>query len=114
MVFSEIEIQRIKKIVGGFCTQKTRPDLKDKLRYDYIVEKQSVLICEIRPIWNNPEKFTKLHIAKITWVKNQKVWKLYWPRANGKFMQYEALPESQDLDKIVQAINDDVYHCFFG
>ena len=40
MVFSEIEIQRIEKIVEDFCTQKTLPELKDKLRYDYIVEKQ--------------------------------------------------------------------------
>jgi len=114
MAFSEIEIQRIKKIVGGFCTQKTRPDLKDKLRYDYILEKQSVFIREIRPMWNNPDEFTKLPFVKMTWVKSQKVWKLYWQRANGKWVQYEEFPQSRDLDEIIQAIDDDVYHCFFG
>ena len=114
MTFNEIENQRIKNIVGGFCNQKTRPDLKDKLRYDYIIEKESILIREIRPVWDNPEEFTQLPFAKITWVKSQKVWKLYWQRANGKWIQYDALPQSPNLNEIIQAINDDVYHCFFG
>lgn len=101
MAFSEIESQRIKKIVGEFCNQKTRPEFKDKLRYDYIVENQSVFIREIRPVWNNPNELTKLPFAKITWVNSQKVWKLYWQRANGKWMQYEALPKSPHLEVIV-------------
>lgn len=114
MSFNELEIQRIKKVVGGFCNEKTSPALKHKLRYDYIIEKQNVFIREIRPLWNNPEENTELPFAKITWVKSQKIWKLYWQRASGKWLQYEAHHKNKNLDEVIRAINDDIYGCFFG
>jgi hypothetical protein len=42
MAFSEIERQRIKKEVGGLCFQRTPPLLKDKLRFEYDIEKHNI------------------------------------------------------------------------
>lgn len=60
MAFSEIELQRIKKTVGGLCTKKTPEHLSDQLRFDYDVEGQSVVILEIRPVWNNPGEYLRM------------------------------------------------------
>ena len=51
MAFSEFEVKRIDKLVGGFCRRRTRPELADQLRIDYAVEGQSVIILEERPDW---------------------------------------------------------------
>jgi hypothetical protein len=88
--------------------------LKDQLRFEYEIEKQNVIIYEIRPVWNNPDKFTKSPVAKLTYVNNQKVWKLYWERANMKWVRYETKGSAKDLRALVQEIDNDDYGCFFG
>jgi len=114
MAFSEIERQRIKKEVGGLCSQRTPPLLKDKLRFEYDIEKHNVFIYEVRPAWNNPKEHTRLPFAKLTYVKSQNIWKLYWKRASGKWQGYEPKDSNKDLGVLVQEIDEDPYGCFFG
>jgi hypothetical protein len=114
MTFTDIDQQRIKNEVGGLCTKRTPAHLKDKLRFEYEIEKQSVIIYEIRPVWNNPDEITKSPMAKLTYVKSQKVWKLYWKRANMKWVRYEPKESAKDLRVLVQETDHDIYGCFFG
>ncbi|MBN2467405.1 MAG: DUF3024 domain-containing protein [Deltaproteobacteria bacterium] len=114
MAFSEIDRQRIKNEVGGLCSQRTPAHLKDKLRFEYDVEKQDVFIYEVRPVWNNPKEHTKLPFAKLTYVKSRNIWKLYWKRASGKWERYEPKDSDKDLGLLVQEIDKDPYGCFFG
>ena len=58
MAWNEIEICKIEKMMGVFCSEKNHPAVTDKLRYDYIVEKQSVFVREIRPVWIDLKQFT--------------------------------------------------------
>jgi hypothetical protein len=114
MPFNDIEIQRIKKEVGGLCSKRTPEHQKDKLRFEYEIEKQNVIICEIRPMWNDPSEITKLSVAKLTYVISNNIWKLYWQRANGKWLRYETSKSTVDLGDLVQEIDADIYGCFFG
>ena len=114
MAFTDIDIQRIKKIVGGLCSKRTPEHLKDQLRFEYEIEKQSVIINEVRPVWNNPNEFMKLPMAKITFIKSQKLWKLYWKRASGKWYKYKPKESDPELNSLVQEIDEDTYGCFFG
>ncbi len=114
MFFTDINLQKIKNEVGGFCSRKTPAHLKNKLRFDYEIEKQNVIIYEIRPVWNNPADFTKMPIAKLTYVNSRKIWKLYWKRANGKWDKYDPKESAKKLRTLVQAIEEDSYGCFFG
>jgi len=114
MSFNDIELQRIKNEVGGLCSRRSPTHLKNKLRFEYEIEKQNVIIYEIRPIWNNPNEFIKSPPAKLTYVISQKIWKLYWQRANMKWVKYEPKGSAQDLSDLVQEIDNDNYACFFG
>lgn len=49
MAFTELELRRIEKIVGGFCRRRTLPEFADELRMDYRDEGQSVVLYEDRP-----------------------------------------------------------------
>ena len=114
MAFTDIDLQKIKNEVGGLCSKRTPVHLKDQLRYEYEIEKQNVVITEIRPTWNNPSEFTKLPMAKLLYVNSQKVWKLYWKRASGKWVRYEPKESAKDLRVLIKEIDNDVYGCFFG
>jgi len=114
MAFTDIDLQKIKNEVGGLCLKRTPAHLKDQLRYEFVIEKQNIVINEIRPAWNNPSEFTKLPMAKLSYVNSQKVWKLYWKRASGKWVRYEPKESAKDLRVLVKEIDNDVYGCFFG
>lgn len=114
MAFTDIELQKIKNEVGGLCSKRTPAHLKDRLRFEYEIEKQNVVIYEIRPVWNNPDEFTKSPMAKLTYINSQKIWKLYWKRANMKWVKYEPKESAKELRVLVKEIDNDVYGCFFG
>ena len=114
MAFSDIERQKIENEVGGLCSQRTPAHLKDKLRFEYDIEKQNVFIYEVRPVFNNPEEYTKLPFAKLTYVKSQQIWKLYWKRASGKWERYKPKDSDRYLGELVQEIDKDPFGCFFG
>lgn len=96
MALTEIEIQKVKKVVGTLCSEKTPEHLKDQLRFEYEIEKQSAIIYEVRPAWNNPSEFTRMPLAKLTYVRTENIWKLYWKRASGKWVLYEPKESFKD------------------
>jgi len=53
MAYSDIELQRIKRDVGGLCEKKSPAHLRDQLRVEYKIENQSVILCEVRPQWGH-------------------------------------------------------------
>jgi len=114
MAFSEIDLQRIKKLVGGLCEKRTPEKLREKLRFEYEIEKQNVIIHEVRPAWKNPSEYTKLPMAKLSYVSTKKLWKLYWKRASGKWEKYQPNESNKDLGVLIKEIDKDTFGCFFG
>jgi len=114
MALTDIELHKVKKIVGGLCSEKTPEHLKDQLRFEYEIEKHSVIIYEVRPAWKNPSEFTRMPLAKLTYVKTENVWKLYWKRASGKWVIYEPKGSDRDLGNLVKEIDKDSHGCFLG
>jgi len=53
MALSELELKQIDQVVGGFCRKRSPPHLKDKLRLEYSIKGQDVVIFERRPRWGN-------------------------------------------------------------
>lgn len=114
MAFTDIELQKVKKIVGALCSEKTPDHLKDQLRFEYEIENQNVIIYEVRPAWKNPSEFTRMPLAKLIYVRTENIWKLYWQRASGKWVLYQPKKSSKDLGILVGVIDKDSHGCFFG
>lgn len=115
MAISEFERKRIEKYVGDFV-DKIRPplDIRHKLDIVYEISDQSFIIYEIRPRFDNPNKRIKTPVAKATYVKSRKIWKLYWMRADLKWHSYQPFPESKGIEEILQTIQEDSHGCFWG
>ena len=115
MAISEFEIKRIEKYVGEFVDQKRpAPEIRDQLDLAFRISNQSFEIYEIRPRFDKPEEKLELPVAKATYVKSKKLWKLYWMRTDMKWHSYKPFPESKDIEKILGTIKDDPHGCFWG
>lgn len=53
-------------------------------------------------------------VAKATWVKTQKVWKIFWMRADLRWHGYEPLARVRTLDDVLSGVDADPYGCFWG
>lgn len=115
MALSETEVKRIEKTVGQFV-QKRRPppEIRDQLDISFRISDQSFVIFEIRPRWDNPNEKIEGPIAKATFVRSTKKWKLFWKRADNKWHGYEPFSESRSLERILDVIDKDECGCFWG
>jgi hypothetical protein len=115
MGLSEFEIKRIEKIVGQFVEKRRpAPGKRDQLDISFRILNQSFEIFEIRPQWNNPDNKIEGPVAKTTYVKSTKKWKLYWKKADMKWHGYEPFRESESLEEILEVVGQDRHGCFWG
>lgn len=115
MALSEFEIKRIQKVVGQYI-EKHRPpvEIRNEVDLSFRISGQSVEIFEIRPLWNNPIEKIEEPVAKATYVKSQKIWKVYWQRADLKWHRYEPDPEVNSIEEFISLVENDEYACFYG
>lgn len=114
MPFSELELKYIDKYVDEFCRTRVPAIVRNQLRYKYRVEGLDVYIAEDRPRWDKPEEWLAMDFAKLKYIGKNKIWKLYWKRASGKWELYQPNSESKNLENLLRTIKEDRFGCFFG
>lgn len=115
MVLSQSETQKYEKEVRAFVEKRRPPQhIRDELDLGFRLKGQSVEIFEIRPLWRSPSEKIEEAVAKATYVKTKKVWKVYWQRADLKWHRYDPDPEVPSLQEFLAIVDRDEYACFFG
>lgn len=115
MAISEFEIKRIEKLVGQFVEKRRpSPQIRSQVDIGFRIIGQSFELYEIRAQWDNPSKKIEGPLAKATYVKSNKIWKLFWMRSDMKWHGYKPFPSSASLEKILEAIDQDELGCFWG
>jgi len=114
-VLSDFEKNKIEKVVGVFIAKRRPlPHIRKEVDLGYRLKDQSVEIFEVRRVWRANGETHEVPIAKATFVKTQKAWKLYWQRQDMKWHGYEPLPEARSIEEVVAEIDADPYACFWG
>lgn len=90
------------------------PEVRAGLDFGYSYDGNTIILYEIRPVWNNPEEIQHTEFAKIRYYKTKQEWNLYWMRASGKWERYEPFPKATHLDEIIKVIENDEHACFYG
>lgn len=115
MGLSEFEIKKYEFLLTDFIEVKRPPiEIRNELDVSYRIENQSIYIFEIRPEYQNPANKIEIEIAKATYVKNRKQWKLFWMRADLKWHGYEPGLYSDSLEEVLVIVDNDEYACFWG
>ncbi|KGH12942.1 DUF3024 domain-containing protein [Comamonas thiooxydans] len=113
MAFSEFEVRRISKVVAGFVEKRRPPEhVRDQLDLMFSIEEQSVLLLEKRRLMDG--EVIERPFANASWVKTQKVWKLYWQRADLKWHSYEPAAAVPTIEAFCHVVDKDLYGCFWG
>jgi hypothetical protein len=113
MPFSEIELARIDRLVGGLCARRNRPEFKEQLSFEYRVKGHDVTVFERRPKWRGTG-ITEHGVAKLRFVRRAGEWRLFWMRADLKWHSYTPAASSTDLPTLVAQVDTDPNGCFFG
>jgi len=115
MAISEFEIKRCEKEIQKFL-EKRRPPvyLRNKLDFGYSIDDQSVELFEMRPQWDDPSQNIEIPFAKATYVKKEKLWKIYWQRKDLKWHTYSPTPTVKYFEEFLAIVNEDAMGCFFG
>lgn len=53
-------------------------------------------------------------VAKTTYVKKSKTWKVYWQRSDMEWHRYEPTPEVKTLEDFLSLLEKDENCCFYG
>ena len=71
--------------------EKVRPpeDIRKELDIGYKIKGQSVVLVEIRPIWNNPSEIREYGYAKATFIKSKNAWKIFWMQTTQKWQGFD-------------------------
>ena len=116
MAFSEFEKKRFEQITSRYIEgRRPPPHIRSELDLGFRVTGQSIEIFEIRPVWRgDPKETIEIRVAKATYVKTQKAWKIYWQRADLKWHRYDPGLSVPSLEEVLAIINQDEYGCFYG
>jgi hypothetical protein len=114
MSFNDIEMQRIKKIVGGFCEEKIPDHLRSQIKVFYEVRGYDVKIIETRPHYMKSNEWAETPIARLKYDPDTMEWQLYWVRASGKWEKYAGLKPTNHLRLLIEEIEKDPYCLFWG
>lgn len=116
MAFTEFEQKRNSQLVGKYVqSRRPAPHIRPELDFGFRFSGQSFVIFEIRPVWRGePGAFMEHPVAKATYVKSRKVWKLYWQRADLKWHRYDPEGTADTLEEVLAIVDRDQYGCFYG
>lgn len=116
MALSDIELARVKKVVGAFIERRRPPvHLRPELDLLFRVSGQSVTIFEVRPVWRGrPGEKLEHGAAKATYVRSTNHWKVFWLRRDLKWHGYEPAPYVATIEDFVVLVDEDANACFFG
>ena len=115
VALSEFELKRVEKLATRFVESNRPPvHMRNQLDIGFRVTDQSLEFFEIRPRWNDPTEKTEQAMAKTTYVKKTKSWKIFWMRQDLKWHRYDPVPEVSTLEEFLLVVAKDANACFRG
>jgi hypothetical protein len=115
MAISEFEIKKVERAAEQFLSKRRpAPQIRKELDLGYMIEGQSVEVLEIRPDWKDNTIIRKYPMAKATYVKTKKHWRVFWQRADLKWHNYEPAPTVKSIEEFFELVDEDTHACFFG
>ncbi len=116
MAFTDLEIaQHMKVLEESFWTRRRPPlHLRGKIREGQRFTDQAIELFFVRPAYDRPGQHVEESIAKVQRVRTQRVWRIFWKRADGKWHGYKSSAKARTLAAALRVIDEDAHGCFFG
>jgi hypothetical protein len=108
----DLDVARVRR----WCEQRIPSHIKDQLRLECDITVRHLTIVECRPPWREDlgTEWTRFPIARLHYVKTTNQWSLYWRDRNLRFHKYDQLPPSPSIGDLLDEIDRDPTHLFWG
>ncbi|MBS3740791.1 MAG: DUF3024 domain-containing protein [Candidatus Cloacimonetes bacterium] len=115
MALTEFDEKKVKILMEELLSRRRPPKhLRNKVDLAYRVKGQSVELFEIRDKWDHPGEKKESKIAKATFVKTKREWKVFWQKADSKWHRYKPSPTVSDIAEFIEIVEKDEHCCFWG
>lgn len=115
MAFEQFTFKKIEALTDQFIEKRRPPvNLREQVDLAFRIDRQSVIIFEIRPVWNNPAKKIECMVAKASFVKSTNRWKIYWQKSDLKWHSYDPDCEVEKFEDFLEIVDKDECGCFWG
>lgn len=109
------QLEQVSVMMENFITENRPPlEIRNQLDIGWKLDKQSVLLFEIRPDWKDATIIRQHAFAKATWVQTTKEWQIFWLRSTLKWQSYPPLQTVVNLKRFLIEVEQDPYGCFKG
>jgi len=115
MAFTESELVPIREAMADFIARHRPPEtMRHRLDLDWRIEGQSVVVFNVRAALLAPGRKIEEAVAKATYVRRAKEWKIYWQRADLKWHSYPPYPAAVLFEEFLAVVEEDESGCFWG
>ncbi|MBB4080802.1 hypothetical protein GGR28_003437 [Lewinella aquimaris] len=104
----------IQKVEAWLAKKRPPIDIRPQLDYTYRLQRNTFILCEVRPYPMMKDGYRTAPFAKIHYLKRSNIYLIYWQRANGRWLNYEAGNSATTLNDALAIIDEDVHGCFYG
>lgn len=104
MALPETEHQRVVRLLGQLCEQRTIPD-QVKMQYD--TRGSRVTLAESRPLFIDPAIWNEIKIAQFEYSAESRNWTLYWYDRKNRRHPYPTGRNRDTLEKLVLEVDSD-------
>jgi hypothetical protein len=116
VALTELEAARVRKAVGAFVERRRPPPhIRQEADLAFRVSGQSVEIFEVRQSHGgSPGEKIESPVAKATFVRPARRWRVFWLRQDMKWHSYKPVPDVATIEEFVALVQEDRNGCFFG
>ena len=104
----------MKRLLATVCALSPDPAVRAKLRVEYRIEGNTVILFESRPRWQHPTEWMEEPVAKFQYVASIDRWRLFCMRRDLKWHGYTPLPQADSVEDLVREVERDPTGIFWG
>ncbi len=100
--------------LAAFCERRVPPDVRDRVRVESGWRGSSVTLCELRPLFDQPDKWVDIKVAQFRYAAATGQWSLFCSDRNGKWHPYYERPSSNRFSDLLKEVDEDPTGIFWG
>lgn len=114
MPLPAIEKKLVEQTLSQYCEKKIPPHVRDKVRLCYRFRGNSVTLFEMRPVFDNPDKWVDICVAQFRYDDRTKLWTLYCADRNSRWHLYDEIDPAKSLQTLLDEVEEDPTAIFWG
>ena len=111
---SLFERTRVTRLFSGYWADVSSVSNSAWPRYTFSIRGTAVTLVEERRSFSDPKEWTRSPIAQFRRAETSSIWTLYWRDQKGRWHLFQPRPGSRRLEVLLQVVEEDATHIFFG